>query len=157
MAMSSIALKSELLALELYETEAAAISGWAAAWDNYFQDAESNAIPVTPGSTAAAKAAMAGAMTGLSTAGAAALATAITAYWATLALTPGAIFAGAIAIAPPALLANIQADLEIVFAANTSGSASKDAAMTAIANALHTDNLGGIATFPDPIGPKPIL
>ena len=150
MAMSNATLKSELLSLGLYETEAAAISGWAMAFDNYFQDAESNGIPVTPGSTAAAKAAMAGAMTGLSTVGAAALATAITAYWTSLATMSGAIFAGATAITPPALLANIQADLEAVFTANISGSASKDAAMEAIADALHIDNQGGTATFPGP-------
>lgn len=150
MAMLSATLKSELLSLGLYETEAAAISGWAEAFDNYFQDAESNGIPVTPSSTAVAKAAMAAAMTGLSTAGATALATAITAYWTSLASTPGAIFAGATAITPPALLANIQTDLETVFAANISGSASKDAAMEAIANALHVDNQGGTATFPGP-------
>lgn len=149
--MLSATLKSELLALGLYDNEPDAISAWAEVFDNYFQDAESNGIPVTPHSTVAAKAAMARAMTGLSTAGAAALAMAITAYWTSLATTPGAIFVSAIAITPPVLLMNIQRDLEIVFAANTAGSASKNVAMEAIAAVLHIDNQGGTATFRGPV------
>lgn len=156
MAMLSATLKSELLALGLYDNEPDAISACATAFDNYFQDAESNGIPVTPGSTATAKAAMAAAMTGLSTAGAAALAAAIAAYWTTLASTPGVIFVGATAITPPVLLVNIQTDLEAVFAVNTSTSASKDKAMGNISKVLHVDNQGGTATFPI-IGPKPII
>ena len=157
MALTATKLADELKALGLYNTEADACVAWAIAFDNYFQDAVTNGVPVTPGSTVGAKTAMQTGLTGLSVTGAAALTAGIIAYWNTVASLVASIWPGTIAASPPPSLSAIQAALEAVFAANIAGALSKDDSMTAIAGAIHPNNLGGLATWPPPLGPLPIL
>jgi hypothetical protein len=94
-------------------------------------------------------------MTGLSVTGPAAIQAGIVAFWG--AIIPATAWTGVTAITPPPPLAGLVASLTLVFAANVAGKKSKDDSMTAIANAIHTANLGGIAAWPLPIGPQPIL
>jgi len=155
MALTEAKMKDELMALGLYGTEAEAAEAWAVAFDNYFQDAATMGVPVAPGSTAAAKSAMQAGLVGLSTAGAAAIMTGITAYWGVVASAASSIWAGTLAAVPPTTLAAIQAALEAVFAANIAAEASKEDAMTAIAAVLHANTLGGLANWPPPPGPGP--
>jgi len=149
-------LADELKALGLYSTEPAAINAWANAFNNYFTDAMSNAVPIAPGALPAAKAAMISAMVGLSTsAGPVSLQASIVAYWGSL--IPATAWPTVTVITPPVLLAGLTATLVSVFAANITSKASKNDSMTAIANAIHAANVGGIAVWPVPIGPQPIV
>ena len=147
--MAQATMKAELVAVELYEDEALARAAWALAYANFFYEAESNGVPVSAGSLAIPQASMESAMTGLSTAGAAAIQSGITAFWA--ALLPALVFPGATVITPPPGLGGIAALLTSTFAANTSAKADKDAAMDAIATDLFNSSLGGTATFPGPV------
>ncbi len=147
-------LASELNNLALYDTEAAAIEGWATAWINYWASATSNGMPVTPpaeATLAAAKLAMSGAMVGLSSVGATAIQAGITAFWGILVATPVAIFAAATLITPPPTLGSIASLLAPVFTTNAVPGITKEIAMRNISVSLHTNNLGGTATFPVPI------
>lgn len=154
MAMLQTTLADELKALALYDNEPDAIQAWADAFAAYFGDAESNAVIIAPAAIPAAKAAMAGAMTGLSMTGAAALQAGIVAFWG--ALVPATAWPTTTAITPPPGLSGLAAALQVVFDANTIGGLSKDASMTAIAGAIHPINaVGGTATWPG-LGPQPI-
>lgn len=153
MAMSIANLKTELLNLGLYDNEPDSILAWAAAWRAYFTNATTNGIPIVGAGLAVPEIAMAGAMTGLSITGAAAISAGISAFWASLILPinmaicwPGSI--GGV-LAPG--IAGIAAALGIAFTANTVGELSKDASMTSIATAVHPLNLGGFAIFPGPV------
>jgi len=155
--MTSAKMKSELMALALYSLEAAAATAWAMAFDTFFQDAVTNGVPVAPGSTALAKADMQSGLVGMSTTGAASIAAGISAYWAKVATLAPSIWAGTTAATPPPALAGLQASLESVFATNILESASKDTCMGRIADAIFAACTGGLATWPLPIGPLPIL
>lgn len=139
-------------------TEADAIEKWAEAWVKYFEDAESNSVPITVAAlrtpTTGAKDLMKGGLAGLATTGALALQTGITAFWGALVAGPALYFSGASIITLPPTLSAIEADLDAIFAANISGEVSADDAYDAIVNGpvgLHAGGgNGGTATFPGP-------
>jgi len=182
MAMSETTLATELKAMGLYDTEEAAAAAWADAFSTYFEDAEAG---IAPGPTAgtisalalpAAKTAMEDILAGPTTEAldgmsepnqaASKIQSAISAYWA--ALVPGTAWvvtppAGPCTlITAPTLLSGLAATLSGIFVTNTGPPAkTKDQAMDAIANAIHSANSGGVATFPPTagggLGPLPII
>jgi hypothetical protein len=145
-------LKDELMNLGFYDDEGEAIESLALAFKNYFLDAASNGIPVSPVAADLGEVAMRGALTGLSTTGAAAIQAGIVAFWG--ALVPAVVFPPALAIIPPPTLAGIAAALTPVFLANTVGKLGKEPSMDAISVVLHANNLGGTAAF---LGPPPLV
>ena len=152
MARNVATLETELNNLALYDTEAAAITGWVNAFSTYFADATT----ATKGTIfargdPAARTAMVAAMTGLSTAGAAALTAGIVAFWNHGVNRPNVWWATCTAIAPPAALATLEAELDATFAQNIAEEASKALSMQRIAGKIHTACNGGTATFPGPI------
>ena len=153
MAMSKNTLKTALVDMGLFGVEAEAIAGWAASFREYFEQAQAAAIPIIPAALGAPEAAMVAAMTGLSAPGsaAAAITAGVTAWWASLALTPAAYFAGCTAITPPPGLAGLTALLAATFAANISGALSAAASYDAIATNIVAVNSGGFAAFPGPL------
>jgi hypothetical protein len=153
MAMTSAKLKDGLIALGLYSHEADAIEAWASAWNDYCAEAASNSLTMLPAALVPAKEAMMAAMVGLKVTGSASLQAGIIAWWG--ALPPAGTFTGATAITPPPTLSGIAAALSPVFLSNRGKS--KADAVQAVADVLHTQNLGGQATFPPPVGPMPIL
>lgn len=155
MALLSTTLATELKAMDLYDLEADAINAWAAAYKEYMKGATSNGVTIVPVALVPAEAAMVGALTGLSTSGATALQAGIVAFWG--AIVPATAWPTVTVITPPPLLAGLGAALTTVFTANMSGALSKDASMDAIATSIHTNSLGGTATWPVPIGPMAIL
>jgi hypothetical protein len=150
--MQATDLKTALLAMALVDDEAAAWSAWADAYRSYFAAAASNGVTAQAAGLVAAQSAMAAAMTGLKTSGAAAVQAGIVAFWG--ALVPTAVFPPSTIITPPAGLAGIAAQLALIFAANVAASADRDTSIGAIADALHTASSGGTATFP---GSPPIV
>lgn len=146
--------------------EAEAAQNFADAWEAYFLDASVSGVPVS-GSLASAKAAMVGALAGMSAAGvgAAKLAAGIQAFWgvvATSAATLWLVTPNTIPVAtPPATLASIPAALAPVFAANVAAAHPASVCMANIAAVLHgLGGLGGIASLLPPSGPAvptPIL
>jgi hypothetical protein len=155
--LSSTTLYNELFdKITLFTTVADAIQGWATAFDNYWIEAETNGIPVSPGSTVAAKAAMAGAMGTLNDpgAGAAAIVSGITEYWLALNIAPATIFAACTGIVSPSGLASLQTALQTVFTSNITAASTKEVSLNAVAGVIHTANIGptpGQATFPGPV------
>ena len=147
MTMTSTKLMTELKGMGLFEDEASAINAWVDAWAEYFKGSQAGTVPFNVLSIEAPKAAMAGAMDGLSTAGASAIQAGITAFWGVLMATPPSYYAGATVIAPPPGLPTISADLQLVFDNNRDTEATADAAYDAIASDLHTNNSGGTATI----------
>jgi len=154
MTLSANTLATELKALSLYDTEAAAITAWAGAFGTYFQGAQSNAVVIVSGSIAVAETAMIGAATGLATGAGTALQAGITAFWG--ALVPAIAWPTTTVITPPGLLAGMGAALDAVFASNMAGALDKNTCMTNIANIIHANVQGGTATWPLPIGPAVI-
>ena len=156
MAMSSAALTTELQGLSMYTVEIDAINAWVTAFSTYFEDASSNGVPIVVAALIPAEAAMAGAMTGLSTAASNAIQAGILAFWG--AIIPAVAWPTVLAIVPPTLLSGLSVTLDAVFLSNTNGSLDKNTSMAAIATVIHTANLGGIATWPTPgPGPQPII
>lgn len=155
MTLLAATLATELKNTGLYTTEAEAIDAWASAYKTYMLGATSNAIVITPAALDAAKLAMVGALTGLSVNGATALQAGIVAFWG--AIVPATAWLTVTVITPPVLLTGLTAALTSVFASNKTGSLSKNDSMDTIAGAIHTNSLGGTATWPTPVGPQPIL
>jgi len=157
MTLLAATLGDELKALDLYDQEAPSLADWAGAFSTYFEDAQAGPAPIVPVAIEPAEAAFIGAGTGLSMAAAAALTAAITAFWGAL---PFAVaWPGSLSITPPVGLGTLQAGLEAVFLANTSGSVDKDPSMDAIAAVIHGAQSGGIAVYtpiPGGIGPQTI-
>ena len=151
MAMTALALKNELVTLAFYDNEPDAIDAWKLALVEFFKLVQANALIALPAGVVAASATMTAAMSGLSVTGAAAIQAGFVAWWAQAAVTPAALWPGAIVVAPPAGLAGLAAALTPVFAANTAGGLSKDASMVAIANAIYPLLAGGQMTMPGPI------
>lgn len=156
MAKSASNLVTELVNMGLFATEPAAITAWANAWRMYFAGAESNSVPITPAILATAESAMASAMGGLSTTGAAAIQAGIIAWWGALA-PPPSVFSGASALVPPVGLATIATDFLIAAPVNVSTSASASVAFGNIVNGgvgnvglFSLDLTGATATFPGP-------
>ncbi len=156
-------LGAELGALAPVETELEAIDNFAAAFETYFADASVTGLPTTPGTLTPATAAMKGAMTGMSVAGAAAIQAGITAFWGVVAASGLLIWPSTMppiaSITPPPGLAGISAALAGVFTANTAGKLDLVASANAIAGAIHPTQLGGLAliTPPPPGMTQPIL
>lgn len=148
-------------------SEATAIQNFADAWDNYFKGASVSGVSAVPAALASAKSAMIGAMTGLSTTGAAAMQAGIIAYWGAVSTGFAAIWLippnTVVAAAPPTGLSGLAAALTTVFATNAADPTKTiGQATAAIAAVLHTTGgLGGIATVqPPPVSapiPTPIL
>jgi len=142
-------LATNLESMEPVDNEADAIDNFATAFDDYFQGSSVIGTPVS-GTTAAAKTAMKGSMTGLlETDGAAAITAGVIAYWgviipavATLWVLVPPLTVGT----PPPTLAAITAALTATFASNTSGKLSLAAAAATVAAAIHANQLGGTAT-----------
>jgi len=151
MTLSSSTLATELKNLPLYDDEGEAVTGFTNAFGTYFAGAISNGIPINAAALLAAKEAMKVAMLALLSSNAAsALRLGILAFWG--ALVPVTAWATVTVITPPVLLANLETDLLVTFNNNKTGKLSKDVAMTAIAAKIHTDNVGGLATWPSPVG-----
>ena len=154
MAMSQTILENELKALSLYTTEADAVTAWAEAFATFFegdgatQGAMSNLVYVAAGAIAAAKAAMAAALSGMGVpgAGAAKIVIGIIAFWG--ALVPATAWPTVTLITPPTLLAGLDTTLQTTFNTNRDTPKTKDAAMDAIASDIYTANQGGLATWP---------
>lgn len=145
-------LASGIEKIEDSESEAQAIQRWADAWNDYMSSAAAGAVPLSPSAAGVARAAMLQSMTGLSTTGAAAIQSGITAYWGTLAGMAAIAFTGATALTPPPGLGGIAAILLGVFSTNVVDQAPRPVAAQKIGTALHSANLGGIAT----IGGSPV-
>lgn len=158
MTMSQATLKAELIAMDLYGTESAAIEAWAEAFTTYFEDAESEdtQVPVIVAALRAGggpKDQMKSSMSGMSGSGQGAtkITAGITSFWSPMISAPGTYFAGATAMTAPPGLAGLTATLEATFDTNTSTKASEDDAMDAIATDIHGANAGGTVTLPGPV------
>ena len=143
MSLSAGTLSVQLQTMTPTADESSAIEAFTNAWAMYFAAADAGGVPYDAGPTPAS--AMAAAMIGLSTAGQAAakIQAGVVAWWGALSASPGTYFEDATSITAPASLANIASALSGVFAANLAGNLSLADASTAVANALHTNNLGG--------------
>jgi hypothetical protein len=151
MSLAAADLKTALLAelATLPGTEAAAIEAWAEAFATYFEGATANGVPATPAALhAAAKTAMKGAMSGLSTAGATAIQAGVVAFWGALVAAPPTYFTAALALSAAPGLSGLAPALAGVFETNQSSGASQDTALGAIATAIHALQTGGTVTFP---------
>ena len=164
MALLADTLATELKAMALFDNEADAIDAWAEAFSTYFEDAASAVLGASPILAAAippAETLMKAGMTGLSTAGPAAIQAGIVAFWGSLVANVSnpvtQAWATVTLIVPPVLLTGIAAALTTLFATNTAGSVAKDAAFDAIAASIHTNNQGGLATWPNPVLVQAIL
>jgi len=159
------ALAAELEAMPLVDNEAEAAENQAAAWDNFFQNATVNAIPVTPGATAPAKAAMKAALAGMSAPGAGPVLfeASLIAYWGSIAtiapvVWPAVVPPLASATPPPTLIPTaVTLALVPVFLANVVGELSKADSCSAIATALFpvaaVGGLGVVGVPPPPAYP----
>src|SRR4051812_33667517 len=123
MALLANTLAGQLENLTPTDTEASAISAFVDAWEAYWGSASVNAIGATPGSFAAGLSAMAGALVGMSApnAGAAKLASAVSAFWSAVAPLATAIWITAPIVlvppvVPPAGLPGLAATLASTFA-----------------------------------------
>lgn len=163
MAMDVSTLQSNLRGLGLFATEADAITGWAAAFADYFEGdgvtvgAQSNGVYVAAAAIPAARSAMESALVGMSAASMAGarIAGGISAFWS--ALVPSTAWPTTTGITPPGGLATLQSQLESDFATNVTGGASTSAAMDRIGETIHLANQGGSAQWPAPVGPQAIL
>lgn len=156
MAMSAAALSTGLQNLTPTNTEGIAITRFVNAWGAYFGSSAANGVPYAFNGAHAS--AMASALSGMSApgAGAAKIQAGIVAWWASVLSTFAVTYAGSIALVVPPTLTAIAAGLAPVLASNTSGALSLAASCDAVANVIHTNNLGGTATFP-PAVVAPIL
>jgi len=174
MALLPATLAAELIAnVDNFTTITDAPTAWADSFDTYFQSAMAGAIPIipavppAPSVTADARDAMEAALLGMhvDNMGSTKIVAGITAYWGSLSTNAATIFvvappAAATAITPPAGLLGLKDLLDTDFAANTTGMVAKEAALTTIANTIHTAQSDGVAQFPAPpggLGPQTII
>lgn len=150
MPLTPAALSTELQAIQNAHPadEPAAITAWSTGFKNYMLNSSANGAPLVPLQAEAARVAMAAAMTGLNTAGAASIQAGVTAFWGALNV-PGS-YGASIAVVPPPGLGGLSAALLAVFPANVAGQLDTGPACDAIAAAWHPIMLGGQATFPGP-------
>lgn len=156
--MSAVTLASQLLALAPASAEAVAIATLAGAYGRFAADATAGAAPITAAGVALGKAAMQGALVGVSSpgSGSAVLTAAVQAFWTAVAGGLATSFATATAVAPPPH-AGLRALLDATFASNTATRADLADATQAIATALFNQAIiGGTASFPGPVV-SPIL
>lgn len=151
MAMAAATLSTQIRSMTPTTLEATGIQHFADAWSAYFADSAANGVSYT--ANAAHKLAMISAMAGASapSAGAAKIQAGVVAWWGSVVSTFAATYSGSIALAPPPLITGIAALLTPVLAANTADGLSLNSCCDAVANVLHANNLGGIATFPPAI------
>lgn len=143
------------IAQNLPGDEPSAIQLWATAYDNFMAQSTAAAAPLNPAVAVVARAAMVGAMTGLSITAAASLTAGMLAYWGALNV-PASYGANIAPTAPPPGLAGMAAALTPVFVANTAGGLSDVAATAALAAAMYPLHLGGTTTLVVPAD-TPIL
>jgi hypothetical protein len=157
MAMAQATLKTELVNMALFDTEAAAIAAWAEAWTTYYEDAQAGAVAVTvaalrtttPPATSNPRDELISGLAGLSTGGASAIQAGLQAFWNIMNEAPAAAavyFAGATAVTSPGF-AGLPATLQATFDNNRDTQASKSDSYDDIATDLHASNLGGTATI----------
>lgn len=146
--MSKNTLATELESLIPTGVESVAIDRFADAWIEYFSDASAGAFPYVD--SPPAKSAMKAAMGGMSVTGALAIQSGISAFWGVLSAGAATYFPGTIAATPPPAISGLAAALAVPFAANVVGGLSLAASCAAIADAIHTANLGGTATVVGP-------
>lgn len=149
-------LAAQIATIPLSMTESVCAVAWVDAWITYFGTSNAGPVPcVAPVLQTAPRAAMLGALTGMSapSAGAGCLQAGILAFWGSVAALATTVYPTAITVTPPPGLAGLAAALTPVFAANTSGNLSKVDAANTIATALHLLNLGGTAII---ISPPPV-
>ncbi len=157
MTMAAATLANELLNLDPVDTEAAAITTLADAYAVFAAQAQAGPQTITATGVNLGKAAMSAALIGVSSpgAGAAVLTTAIQAFWAAVAGGLATSFAGAIAITPPPH-SSLTAQLSSTFSTNTSTTADKPTATSAIASDMYSEAvIGGTVTYPG--GPPPVF
>ena len=167
MPLTPSVLVSGLEALVPTDSASDPITRIGAAFDDYFQGASVSGVPVG-GSTAAAKSAMEGAMSGLNApdGAAAAISAGITAYWgviapaaATLWIVPG--FTIPAPAVPPPGLAGLTSAVQGAFDASVAAEDDLAAAANTLATAIHGTQSGGIVTLvpvvPGPPVPTPII
>lgn len=147
------------------ETEAQAISNFASAWDSYFSAASVNGVPIQRAAYQPAMAALRSALVGMSApnAGPAAIQSAITAFWSTLAPLGPSLWVLAPAVVTPPLtpppgLGGIAGALQSVFTANAQNeNATLSSCVQAVASVLHSaGGLGGIAIVQPPPTAPPV-
>lgn len=162
MALIPAPLASGLEALVPTDQVSDAIARIGQAFDDYFQGASVSGITPVPGSTAAARSAMEGAMSGLNApnGAATAIAAGITQYWtalgpliATVWIVPGFTVVPASLVPPPGL-GGLQAAIQGAFDANVAAEATLSAAANQVATAIHGTQSGGTVTL-QPIAPGP--
>ncbi len=162
MVMIASTLASGLASDPNVDNEAAAINGFATAWNTYFSTASAGLVPIIPALLTTCQQAMIASMTGLSQSnnGAQAISNGITAYWGSVAALGTTLFPTATAVTPPPTLSTIPGILTPIFLANTQGNLDATTCYQQIATALHTVNIAGgiaillIASVPTP---TPIL
>lgn len=168
MALVANTLAGELENLTPTDTEASAISAFVDAWEVYWGGASVNGVSATPASFAAGLSAMAGALVGMSAAGAGAakLASGVSAFWSAVAPLATAIWITAPIVlvppvVPPAGLPGLAATLASTFASNAAGQLNLSVAAQQIAAALHASGGAGAlvpgSVPPAPPAPLPIL
>jgi hypothetical protein len=165
MALVAATLGAALASMTPVDNEAQAVQSFVDAWDTYFSLSGVMGVPTNPGSLQGALSAMQGAMTGMSAdgAGAASIQAGITAFWGVVATSSPTIWTTVppnTSATPPPGLGGIAAAVSAVFTANVQGKLSLAAAASALANAVHPTQLGGICilpTAPAGPGPQPIL
>ena len=165
MALLPATLGSELANMTPTMDENVAINNFSAAFETYFNGASVLGIPVTAGSLAGATSALKAGLVGMSVlnAGPAKIQTAITSFWGVVATSAATIWATVpppTGATPPPGLTGIAAALTTTFSANISGELSLEDSANAVATAIHSTQLGGIALIPPPPtgpGPSPIL
>lgn len=155
MALSQTTLKNSLVSM-LYPGQDNPTGALASAFGAYM----TQATGILPGGIAAAVTAMAAAMTFSSdltaAQGASQFGSGVGAFWATMAAAPATYFTGATVVTPPSTAAMVSA-LTANFPANTSGDATLEEAMDAIATSMHAGTVGlGTYTVP-PAGPVAIV
>jgi len=155
MPLTHTTLANELKIMVPVATETEGIANWSTAWENYFNESTVLGISVTPNSLVGAITSMKAAMVGINSApnGCAILQAGIVAFWNTVIASAPTIWVTTplIMIAmPPPNLTTIATTLEPIFAANISNNLDIESATAAVAEALHSLQLGGIATMTPP-------
>lgn len=155
-------LASGLQAMVPTNSEPAAINLFTTAWMNYFIGASVMLVPANPGALSALKTAMSAQLIGWSqpNAAAALIAAAITSWWAQVSSlaptiwvgTPGPVMPGAV---PPPGLGGLAGIIQQTFTANMQAGLPLASAASNLANAIHSTQLGGIATVLMPTVPVP--
>lgn len=148
--MTATALSSAFQAMVPVATEAEAATNLAGAYATYAEDAQTLTPILAPG-VELGRVAMAAALTGMSTPGAAAavIAGGIQAFWVAVAGGLATSFAGAVAITPPSPTL-IAVDLQTVFNANTASSLSISDSADALSVVVHAKIVGGTVTTAGP-------